>query len=90
MVSSALWHMEPTIAAALKAIKAGAFKAEDYGQWSMMKHKGSELSAIGTFEGKVPKAVMDKVRTRTAEILAGSFTVGVDDSAPKSGAGAAK
>ena len=90
VVASALWHMEPTIAAALKAVKAGAFKAEDYGHWSMMKHKGSELSAIGTFEGKVPKAVMDKVRTRTAEILAGSFTVKVDDSAPTSGAGAAK
>ena len=90
VVASALWHMEPTIDAALKAVKAGAFKAEDYGHYSTMKFKGSELSAIGSFEGKVPKAVIEKVRARTAEILAGSFTVKVDDSAPKSGAGAAK
>ncbi len=90
VVASALWHMEPTIAAALKAVKAGAFKAEDYGHWSMMKHKGSELSPIGTFDGKVPKAVLDKVRTRTAEILAGTLVVKVDDSAPKGGTGAAK
>jgi basic membrane lipoprotein Med (substrate-binding protein (PBP1-ABC) superfamily) len=86
VVASALWHMEPTIEAALKAVKAGSFKAEDYGSFSMMKVKGSELSAIGTFEGKVPKAVMDKVRTRTGEILAGTFTVKVDDSQPKGSA----
>ncbi len=83
VVASALWNMEPTIDAALKAVKAGSFKAADYGTYSMMKAKGSELSPIGSFEGKVPKAVVDKVRTRTAEILAGSFSVKVDDSQPK-------
>ena len=86
VVASALWNMEPTIDAALKAVKAGAFKAEDYGMYSTMKFKGSELSAIGTFDTKVPKPVLDKVRARTAEILAGSFTVKVDDSAPKGSA----
>ena len=49
----------------------------------MMKHKGSELSPLGTFEGKVPKATVDKVAARQKEILAGSFTVKVDDSQPK-------
>src|SRR6478736_4459585 len=43
VVASALWNMEPTIDAAIKAVKAGTFKAEDYGQYSLMKHKGSEL-----------------------------------------------
>jgi basic membrane lipoprotein Med (substrate-binding protein (PBP1-ABC) superfamily) len=83
VVASALWNMEPSIDAAIKAVKAGSFKAEDYGHYSTMKHKGSELAPIGTFEGKVPKAVIDKVRARTAEILAGSYTVKVDDSQPK-------
>ena len=83
VVASALWNMEPTIDAALAAVKAGKFKAEDYGSYSHMKAKGSELSAIGTFEGKVPKAIVDKVRARTGEILAGTFTVKVDDSQPK-------
>ena len=49
----------------------------------MMKCKGSELSPLGTFEGKVPRPVMDKVAARQKEILAGSFTVKVDDSQPK-------
>ncbi len=84
VVASALWNMEPTIDAALKAVKAGSFKAEDYGPYSMMKHKGSELSPLGTFAAKVPKVVQDKVAARQKEILAGSFTVKVDDNQPKS------
>jgi basic membrane lipoprotein Med (substrate-binding protein (PBP1-ABC) superfamily) len=87
VVASALWNMEPTIDAALKAVKAGQFKAEDYGKFSMMKYKGSELSPLGTFEGKVPKATMDLVAKRQKEILAGSFTVKIDDNQPKGSAG---
>ena len=86
VVASALWNMEPTIEMALKAVKAGQFKAEDYGPYSMMKWKGSELSPLGSFAGKVPKAVMDKVAARQKEILAGSFTVKVDDSQPRGSA----
>ncbi len=86
VVASALWNMEPTIDAAIKAVKAGKFKAEDYGHFSMMKHKGSELSPLGTFAAKVPKPVLDKVAARQKEILAGSFTVKVDDNAPKASA----
>lgn len=85
VVASALWNMEPTIDAALKAVKAGQFKAEDYGRYSTMKFKGSELSPLGSFEGKVPKAVMDKVAARQKEILDGKYTVKVDDNPPKAG-----
>jgi basic membrane protein A and related proteins len=83
VVASALWNMEPTIDVALKAVKAGTFKAEDYGKYSMMKYKGSELSPLGTFDGKVPKATMDLVAARQKAILDGSFTVKIDDNAPK-------
>jgi len=83
VVASALWNMEPTIDAALAAVKAGKFKAEDYGRFSMMKSKGSELSPLGTFASKVPKATLDLVAKREKEILAGTFTVKVDDSQPK-------
>jgi basic membrane protein A and related proteins len=56
VVASALWNMEPTIDAALKAVKAGQFKAEDYGKYSTMKYKGSELAPLGSFEKTVPGA----------------------------------
>jgi basic membrane lipoprotein Med (substrate-binding protein (PBP1-ABC) superfamily) len=85
VVASALWNMEPTIDRALKAVKDGKFAAEDYGQYSMMKYKGSELSKLGTFEKKIPAPIVAKVRAREKEILEGKFTVKVDDSQPKSG-----
>jgi basic membrane protein A len=41
VVASALWHFEPSIDRAIKLVKEGKFTAEDYGQYSMMKYKGS-------------------------------------------------
>lgn len=84
VVASALWNMEPSIDRALKLVKEGQFKAEDYGIYSTMKYKGSELSPLGTFESKVPAPVVAKVKAREAEILSGKFSVKVDDSQPKS------
>ena len=83
VVASALWHMEPTIDAALKAVKAGQFKAEDYGKYSTMKYKGSSLAPLGTFEKKVPAELVAKVMAKEKAILDGKFEVRVDDAPPK-------
>ena len=83
VIASALWNMEPTIDLALKMVKEGKFKPDDYGQYSMMKYKGSELAPLGTFAAKVPKEVAEKVAARQKEILDGKFVVAVDDSPPK-------
>lgn len=83
VVASALWNMEPTIDAALKAVKANQFKAEDYGKFSTMKFKGSELSPLGTFEKKIPADLVAKVKAREKEIYDGKFSVKVDDNQPK-------
>lgn len=83
VVASALWHMEPSVDRAIQAVKAGTYKAEDYGPYSMMKHKGSSLAPLGTFEKKVPADLAAKVKAREADILAGKFTVKVNDSQPK-------
>ena len=84
VVASALWHFEPTLDAAIKAIKDKSFKADDYGRYSFMKHGGCSLAPLGTFEGKVPADVMAKVKQREDEIKSGAFTVAIDDSEPKS------
>lgn len=84
VVTSALWNMEPTIDRALKLVREGKFIAEDYGPYSMMKHKGSELAPLGTFASKVPPEVMAKVRAREKAIVEGKFIVKVNDAAPKS------
>ena len=86
VISSALWNMEPTIDRALKMVKDGKFTAEEYGQYSMMKHKGSELAPLGTFEKKIPAAIVAKMRAKEKDILDGKFTVKVDDGQPKSSA----
>jgi basic membrane protein A len=84
VVASALWKMEPTIDRAIKLVKEGKFKAEEYGQYSMMKYKGSELAPLGTFEKKVPAEIVAKVKAKEADIVSGKFTVKIDDSQPKS------
>jgi basic membrane lipoprotein Med (substrate-binding protein (PBP1-ABC) superfamily) len=84
VVASALWSMEPTIDRALKLAKEGKFKAEDYGQYSMMKFGGSELAPLGTFEGKVPADVLKRVREKEKALKEGKATVKIDDAEPKS------
>jgi hypothetical protein len=54
---------------AIKLVKEGKFAAEDYGVYSTMKHKGSELAPLGTFEKKVPADVVAKVKAKQADIL---------------------
>jgi len=83
VVASALWNMEPTIDLAIKEVKAGKFKADDYGVYSTMKHKGSELAPLGTFQSKVPAELMAKVKAKEQAIRDGKFAVKVDDTQPK-------
>ena len=84
VVASALWNMEPTIDEALKLVTTGKFVAADYGKFSTMKYKGSELAPLGTFATKVPAEIVKKVTVKQADILSGKFTVKVDDTTPKS------
>ncbi|MCO5064118.1 MAG: BMP family protein [Rhizobiaceae bacterium] len=84
VVASALWHFEPTLDKAVAEVKAGTFKAEDYGVYSFMKHGGCSLAPLGTFEGKVPADVMAKVAEKEKAIKDGSFTVEINDGEPKS------
>ena len=86
VVASALWHFEPSADRAIKLIKDGKFTAEDYGPYSMMKHKGSSLAPLGTFEKKVPADIIAKMKAKEKAIVDGSFSVKVDDSQPKSSA----
>jgi len=83
VVASALWNMEPTIDRAIKAVKEGKFKPEDYGPYSTMKYKGSELAPLGTFDAKVPRDIKDKVAAKEKAILEGKFVVKVVETEPK-------
>jgi basic membrane protein A len=84
VVASALWNMEPTIDTAIKAVKAGSFKADDYGQYSLMRNKGSQLAPLGTFAAKVPADLQAKVKAKEKDMLDGKFKVAVVETEPKS------
>lgn len=86
VVVSALWNMQPTVDEAIKVVAAGTLFARDYARFSSLRLKGSSLSPLGSFEGKVPAAVMDRVKARTASIVSGAFVVRVDPTLPKSSA----
>ena len=84
VVASALWHFEPTLNAAVAAVAAGSFKADNYGPYSHMNAGGCSLAPLGTFDGKVPADVVAMVAAKEAAIKDGSFSVAIDDSEPKS------
>ena len=81
MLSSALWHMEPTIDKAIAAVADGSYKAADYGQYSFMGHGGGSVVVDAAL---VPADVVAKVASVEAEIKSGAFTVTVNDEAPVS------
>jgi basic membrane protein A len=68
-------------------VKAGKFKAEDYGHLSTMKFKGSDAEPAGHVrrqgaQGRAGQGACAKEKA----ILAGKFTVKVDDGQPKGSA----
>ncbi len=81
ILASAIWHMEPTIAAALEAVKSGSFAAEDYGQYSYMGVGGGSLVYD---EALVPNEIAEMVTAKQAGIMDGSVEIEIDDSEPSS------
>lgn len=81
ILGSALWHMEATIDHAIEAVKAGEFKAEDYGKYSYMEFGGGSVVLDPAL---LPDGTVEEVEAQQAEILDGSFTVEVNDEEPKS------
>jgi basic membrane lipoprotein Med (substrate-binding protein (PBP1-ABC) superfamily) len=84
VVTSALWHFEPTLNAAVAAVQAGTFKAANYGTYSFMREGGCSLAPLGTFEDKVPAEIKALVAEKEKAIRDGSFMVGIVDDEPMS------
>lgn len=81
ILASALWHGAPMIDKAIADVSAGSFTASDYGIYAFMEYGGSSLVVDEALAG--PEAV-EAAKAKEAEILAGTFTVEIDDSEPKS------
>jgi basic membrane lipoprotein Med (substrate-binding protein (PBP1-ABC) superfamily) len=86
VITSTLWHAEPFIDAAIEHVRKGEFKAVDYGEiYGLMKDGGASLAEFGPWEKKLPKDVLDRVRKREKEILAGTFQAKIVSPEVKSG-----
>jgi len=81
ILSSALWHMEPTIDHAIAVVADGSYKAEDYGKYSYMKYGGG---SVVVDENLVPADIVEAIKAKEAAILDGSFVVKVNDNEPVS------
>jgi len=86
VVTSAIWDVEPTMERALTMVKRGTFKADDYGKYSQMRYEGAMLAPLGTFQHKVPSALMNRVLARQQTILDGSFTIKPNQTPPQTSA----
>jgi len=84
VVTSALWHMEEAVMHAIKQVKAGTFKAEDYKEWTMMAKGGASLAPYYEFDEKIDPAIKAKVEKMAADIKSGKMTVEINDEKPKS------
>ena len=81
VLASALWHMEPTVDRAIKAVLEGRFEAADYGQYSYMSYGGASFAMD---EKLVPADVAKLVKEKEKEITDGSVPRERDDAEPKS------
>ncbi|GAB4577211.1 MAG: BMP family protein [Roseibium sp.] len=81
ILSSALWHMEPTIDRAVAAVADGSFEPADYGPYSFMSYGGGSFVVD---ESLAPADAVKAAREKEQEILDGLFRVNVNDSEPKS------
>ena len=83
VVIALLWNVRPTVDA---VTEQATWKpaSEDLGTYSFMKEGGSDIALINTdIVGGVPDDLVKQVEDKKQQILDGSFTTPVDESAPK-------
>jgi basic membrane protein A len=84
VITGPVWDMWPTVQAAVKQVKAGAYTASDFGAFSFMAKGGSYLAPYHGWDAKLPAEVKQMVADKQAAILAGNFRVNVDENTPPS------
>lgn len=82
VVTSALWHFEPTLDHAIAKVRDGSFTAENYGIYSFMKYGGCSVAPLRNFEDAVPEAAKTLVAEREAAIKAETYVVEINDNEP--------
>src|SRR3990172_4708939 len=80
VVTSVTWNMKPTVKYVIDQVLADAYTAQDLKDFSMVGKGGAALAAVNsTVLGGVPQDLLDAVKAREAEIVAGTFRVDINE-----------
>ena len=83
VVTSVTWNMKPTVKYVIDQVLADAYTAQDLKDFSMVGKGGAALAAVNsTVPGGVPQDLLDAVKAREAEIVAGTFRVDINEAQP--------
>jgi basic membrane protein A len=83
VITSVVWNMQPTVEYVLNQVAAGAYTAQDLGQFSEYGKGGSSLATINTaVGGGIPQDLLDKVTAKEKDIASGVFRVDVNEGTP--------
>lgn len=83
VVTSVTWNMKPTVKYVIDQVLAGSYTAQDLKDFSMVAKGGAALAPVNAdVTGGVPKELLDAVKAREAEIVAGTFRVDINEAQP--------
>lgn len=83
VVSSPVWHMEPTVQYIIKQVGAGAYTAQDLKDFSMVAKGGASLAPINeAVTGGIPAELLEQVKAKEEAIKGGIFRVDITESQP--------
>ncbi|MCY4328409.1 MAG: BMP family ABC transporter substrate-binding protein, partial [Rhodobacteraceae bacterium] len=85
IVTSARWHFEPTLHAALDQIRGHHVTGMDFGFYSYMRHGGCSLAPISVSADRIPEEAIERVAQREADMRSLRFTANVNPQRPFSG-----
>jgi len=84
VITSVVWHMEPTVEYIIKQVSAGAFTAQDLKDFSMFAKGGASMAPYHGLDSQVPADLLAKVAEREDQIRKGLFRVDIDETQPAS------
>lgn len=79
VVTSVIWDPYPIIRKAVDAVKAGDFKAINYGEQETIVNEVNYITPYGKFDGQISGEVKASVQDKLSKIKSGAFAVPYDE-----------
>jgi basic membrane lipoprotein Med (substrate-binding protein (PBP1-ABC) superfamily) len=83
VITGPIWNMQPAIDHVIARVAAGQVEAENLQRFANLAKGGVALAPWHGHDEKLPADLLELVRKRQAEIVAGTLTVPSDPAEPK-------